>query len=409
MLSDLPLELVDSIAVFLSYSDLVSLKLTCKRLASQVEFVEARVRRLNVFIDALPFESRQFRVDEPTIYPEALTASPAKILSSAFRDRFRHLKRLTFQQKLKTSGSLVLERDVNCFELLEHLELRAHEINDGGRLRLKELRVLLVETEKVARYVVDCEQLAAFHFAGSEPEIVHPTSLRHASFLQLKEDAYDEFCRKCPNLTRLTFITDAIDLSTLRLNGTKEGGCNPQGLQLSGLACVIGQRNFPGLIERNQLRFLERMDFDMIHYAPFNFFEFRRTCRWLNYPFHRPLQGSSAKEVIQKLSVHLGSQDVVNDENFDELMEVIRDWRHFQKCRRRPHQWHGLSLNLMHYSELIKFQRPMEGLLAGLRFLLVDESVDLGGDQLINRLANLRELRIREKMLGHAEPVHQAV
>ena len=54
MLADLPLELVDSIAVFLSYSDLVSLKLTCKRLASQVEFVEARVRRLNVFIDALP-------------------------------------------------------------------------------------------------------------------------------------------------------------------------------------------------------------------------------------------------------------------------------------------------------------------------------------------------------------------
>ena len=57
MLADLPLELVDHIAHFLSYSDLVSLKVTCKSLASQVEFVEFRVRRLNVFIGALPYET----------------------------------------------------------------------------------------------------------------------------------------------------------------------------------------------------------------------------------------------------------------------------------------------------------------------------------------------------------------
>ena len=56
----------------------------------------------------------------------------------------------------------------------------------------------------------------------------------------------------------------------------------------------------------------------------------------------------------------------------------------------------------MPYSELIKFQRPMEGLLAGLRFLLVDERVDLKGEQLINRLANLRELRIRGNRLDEA-------
>lgn len=81
-------------------------------------------------------------VDEPTVYTESFTASPAKILSPAFIGRFRHLKRLTFQQKLKTCYSFVLERDLNCFEELQHLELRAYEINEGERLRLNELKVL---------------------------------------------------------------------------------------------------------------------------------------------------------------------------------------------------------------------------------------------------------------------------
>ena len=52
MLSDLPFELVDYLAKYLGYQDLLNLKLTCKQLASQVAFV--KVRRLNVYIDALP-------------------------------------------------------------------------------------------------------------------------------------------------------------------------------------------------------------------------------------------------------------------------------------------------------------------------------------------------------------------
>lgn len=42
MLIDLPFELVDFIATFVSYRDLVNLKLTCKNLASQMEFIEAQ-------------------------------------------------------------------------------------------------------------------------------------------------------------------------------------------------------------------------------------------------------------------------------------------------------------------------------------------------------------------------------
>lgn len=100
MLAKLPFELVDAIAAFLSYRDLASLKLTCKQLAGQVQFVA--VRRLNVCIDALPYESRLFHLDEPTIHGDSLEACPSNVLSAAFCDRFRHLKRLTIQLKFCT-------------------------------------------------------------------------------------------------------------------------------------------------------------------------------------------------------------------------------------------------------------------------------------------------------------------
>ena len=58
MLSDLPFEMVDAISQFLDYRDLVSLKLTCKSLKEHVEFV--KVRKLNVFVDTLPYEGRLF-------------------------------------------------------------------------------------------------------------------------------------------------------------------------------------------------------------------------------------------------------------------------------------------------------------------------------------------------------------
>ena len=66
---------------------------------------------------------------------------------------------------MKTLGSFVLEREVNCFVELEHLELRAREIDNGGCLML---RVLLVDTRMPASYLVDCKQLVAFHFEGAQ-------------------------------------------------------------------------------------------------------------------------------------------------------------------------------------------------------------------------------------------------
>ena len=355
-----------------------------------------------MFIDALPYEGNLFHVDEPTNYSESLTASPEMILSPAFRHRFRHLKRLTFQQK--TCGSFVLERDVNCFEQLEHLELRVYEINDGGRLRLKKLKVLLIETQKAARYVVDCEQLTAFHFSGRQPAIVYPNSLRHASFdnlehdtssLNFKKDALVKLCRRCPNLTRLTITSDAINTSTLMPNG-----CRSSMLSVSCFIWIVGSDTLRGLIQQGLLGCLERIDLDLRIYIPYSFSRFRYGLRWLRSgsPSLHPLQGSHAEKVFQKLSVHFGSQDLVNDNNFDELYKTIMDMKQFKKSRHKPGLM-GLSLNLLHYSDLVTFQRPMEGLIDGLQFLLVDRKVNLARDPLINQLANLRELRIQKNQL----------
>ena len=98
---------------------------------------------------------------------------PLELVDHIARFRFRRLK-----------------RDVNCF--VEHLELRAREIDNGGCLMLKELRILLVDTRIPASYLVDCKQLVAFHFEGAQPEIAHPESLKHISFNRMSPEQFYE-------------------------------------------------------------------------------------------------------------------------------------------------------------------------------------------------------------------------
>ena len=387
MLDDLPAELVDYIAGFVDYRDLVSLKLTCKRLKIQVDSV--RVKRLNVFVDALPYTNRLFHLDEPTKDAESLVSSPDNVLSSAFHDRFKHLKRLTVQQKFRSHCSFVLERDLNCFEHLEHLELRAKDINDGGRLRLKELRILLIETEKEARFVADCERLSAIHFVGAQPEIVYQASLKHASFVHFDLRAFVRFCKMCPNLIRLTLTTDSSHLFHANL-------LRPSRDQYLVLHEIGDDRMLGSPIDKKELKCLERLEVDLDYYVD-QPFEHLRKCVRASTLLDRascPQFCEAGYDVYCKLSIYFGSQNLIADE-FDELLEVMHD----QFKPSEDPRIKRLRLYDLDYFDLLKYQGPMSGLIPGLRFLTLNEKVDLGREQPIYKLANLRDLLIRENVL----------
>ena len=378
MLADLPFELVDAIAQFLSYRDLVSLKLTCKILKEHVEFV--KVRCLNVFVDSLPYEGKLFHSEEPIHYAESMTACPKKIFSCAFQDRFRHLKRLTFQQKVQMShGTFVLERDVNCFQ---ELELRAYQINEGGCLKLKKLRVLLVETAEQARYVVDCEQLTAIHFTDI-PQVVNPENLRHVSSAMLDDEEFVEFLKKCPNLTRISLSTCIFDSSLPYCSGDN----------FLLYRVPVRLMYWPdGLICENRLRFLERIELDAsVYYPPF--------LRGLKENISLCEDGSPGKEVFKRLKFYIGSQDAINDEKLDELVEVIND--QFEEFKNLSLRQPDKQLNLVKltYSDLIKFQRPIEGLISDLKYITIDNKLNLARESLLYRLPNLRQLLIKGNRL----------
>lgn len=402
MLTDLPFELVDAIAQFLGYRDLVSLKLTCKTLQDHVQFV--KVRHLNVFIESLPHEGKLFHSDESLIYAESLTACPAeKILSPSFQDRFRHLKRLTIQQKIFPFLVFILEQDINCFEQLEHLELRAFEINEGGCLRLKELRVLLVEMAIPARYVVDCEQLTAIHFTDA-PEIVHPNNLRHVSFIdraiEMSKEEFVGICRNCPNLTRLTLSPHTFDSSLSLIGDFPPISSNLYDFLLPWI--MHPPDPDMGLICKNQLRCLERIELDSAFYWPSKLSEFRETIRGFIPPSRLWEDvGSPGKEVFERLKFYFGSQDLVNDEKFDELLEAINNqFEEFENPQ--LNQLKTLNLFELTYSDLAKFQRPMESFIPSLRYISIDKKENLTGESLLYRLANLRQLLINGNRLDES-------
>lgn len=412
MLTELPPDFLGTILQLLSFRDLLSLRLTCKKLKECVDSV--KVQHLNVFLQTLPHEGKLFHSGEPLIYAESFVAQPEHIGSPEFLDRFRHLKRLTFQQKTIPNFVFDLERDLNCFEQLEHLEVRAFKI-EGERLKLPKLRVLLVETIVRTRFVVDCKQLTAIHFIHL-PEIVRPRNLKHLSFVEMYKEEFVKFCKKCPNLTRLTLSSHAFDSSLScipekfysyselycvleEIMHEPESDLEPfpssELLRAEGLPVPILEHDFEidersGLICKNELRCLEIIELNCDHYRV----DYLSRFRWIIRGFIPPSRlwedvGSPGRRVFERLRFYFGSQDLVNDMKFNELARMIDS------------EFGRTSLNLIEltYSNLERFQRPMEDLIAGLRHISIDKKLNLAEEPLLYRLANLRQLQIKGNLL----------
>lgn len=249
--------------------------------------------------------------------------------------------------------------------------------------------------------MVDCEQLAAIHFVSAWPEIVHPASLRHASFVRFDPLDFVKFCKRHPNLTRLTLTTDSSlfnfcsDLVSSSWN------------QYDVFRAIRHKES--GLIDEDELRCLERLELDLDVYLSYPLDALRDLVRGLRRGLWS-LRRGGGKKVYKRLSLYFGSLNVFTDENYFKLFDSIQNqfesnfYKPKNSCNSATYK--RLNLYLLTYSDLVKHQVAMSGLIPDLRHLMVDEPVDLSREQPIYKLANLRFLKVHGNVLDRSERNH---
>ena len=134
-LPDLVIELVSE---YLSYEDLASLRVTCKRMK---EFVDRKsFGSLYMFVGQNPLNIRLFYTNQVISYANSLRVKNFNF-TAAFRKRFEHLRRLVIHIDIciNRTAPLVHLDDWDCFEDLRELKVRACQID--GRLSLKHLKI----------------------------------------------------------------------------------------------------------------------------------------------------------------------------------------------------------------------------------------------------------------------------
>ena len=145
----------------LSYEDLQSLRVTCKKLKAIVD--QRTPQSLHLLVDRFREERELLHTGELVSYANTFQAPELTILRSAkFRSLFTGLRKLTiykhscFSHNLKT----VDPDDLNYFQSLVHLQLENVEIKNG-KLSLRNLRIasLQVNNDETADFELDCPQL----------------------------------------------------------------------------------------------------------------------------------------------------------------------------------------------------------------------------------------------------------
>ena len=234
MIDSLPESVVEMIIDrFLSYEDLINLKLTCKGLKNIVD--RKKIKNLFVFL-GYPYPRRLFYTNELIGYANSLRIRDPnpQILNELFKfkETFKYLQKLIVYFRRGSSlndefTQLSLE-SLNYLEHLEHLELHDSEFLDGN-LSLKNLKIFSLEFCH-GTLVLDCEQLKAINIEdGAEPNLTKKTasSLTHLSF---GRDFYHN--GECVyNFYRLALIETCENLSVLTM--IEFGNLNPFLIKIS--------------------------------------------------------------------------------------------------------------------------------------------------------------------------------
>ena len=211
MLIDFPKELIEIIIDdYLSYRDLISLKLTCKSLKNLID--NKKIRNLNVFTSFNPFERRLIFLKKIIGYVNSICLKDMNtiISSSKIKENFKYLKRFIVYEKFQhNSKSFNLSQLTKSFKELEHLEIYALR-KIKGYLGLKKLKYLFVLSYRNSKIVIDCEQLTALRIEGSiVAKALQLGNLTHLEIHLFSDHEYPSFFfklyRKSLKLNHLTF------------------------------------------------------------------------------------------------------------------------------------------------------------------------------------------------------------
>lgn len=145
---ELPDLVTDLILDQLSYEDLNSLRVTCKKWREIVD-QRPKSRAVHLFVQVHPFERKLFHTGELVGHANTYCASKPDILKSIkFRRQFNELLKLTiyfsrmdYVIDYKSGYFNVDLNDLNFFEKLVHLEIKNFLLPKNGKLSLANLRI----------------------------------------------------------------------------------------------------------------------------------------------------------------------------------------------------------------------------------------------------------------------------
>ena len=158
-LIELPELVILLISKELSYEDLQSLRVTCKKLKAIVD--QRTPQSLHLFVNCYPFERELLHTGELVRYANTFHGRRLEILKSTkFKNQFNGLRKLIIYNIGPRYGEVMNLNDLNCFEGLVHLQLERVSIGDG-KLNLRNLKIALLENQShdITNFELDCPQL----------------------------------------------------------------------------------------------------------------------------------------------------------------------------------------------------------------------------------------------------------
>ena len=237
----------------LSWEDRLSLRRTCKKLKLLVDGQVSR--NLFLFLRSYPCHENLFHTNEAIYYADSCRVLNFDRFISNYKGNLKRLRRLTiyfkglywivdYHEKIyvnldslrdemffKETWKLEIDLEhLNLFEHVEHLEIKVnlfceffsrtnfHRLfsTQGagkvfGELRLKNLRILSIETHRLSEFDLDCPALEAMCIAfGARPNFINnPHPLDYLSVKRpLSEGPREYLCKlygQCPNLSTIGF------------------------------------------------------------------------------------------------------------------------------------------------------------------------------------------------------------
>ena len=213
-LPDLVIDLI--LNNYLSYEDLITLKLVSKRMKDLLDC--KNFKKIHLSIHGHPYNRVLFYTNEFASYSNSFSEiQDLKILeSSKFKNQFNQLMQLTIDHCC--SAYLRLNLDLNClnyFNKLIHLEINKVD-KIKGKLNLNDLKICSVGSLLKSRFELDCPELKALKISlRSRPKLIKTKNLTYlwtkSIFYgkELDEESYlIDLIKNCKNVT--TFICDFI-------------------------------------------------------------------------------------------------------------------------------------------------------------------------------------------------------